>query len=284
MRILSDFDGVFTNQDEEAAEVGRRLAEIVSASIGDASRAARLLAELREEVRASPARHGWFSAGEIACYADEDPYVENNAVAAALFAKAPADVIERMRAAGFAPADDLSSRAFEEGTTRWRATHAAHLLPEALTALGAFAAAGAEVVIVSNSSTERIEGILRDAGFDRFGQAKPRIRGGAKKFVLGEEPRALPREAAFGGRAVRLRRPHYHKILSEEQPDVVIGDVLSLDVALPAALRDAEDWLAEARIVLKKQRHTPAWALEACRARHIEVVDSIAALPKLVGV
>jgi len=39
---------------------------------------------------------------------------------------------------------------------------------------------------------------------------------------------------------VELRRPRYEAILREEAPDAVVGDVFSLDLALPLALRRRE--------------------------------------------
>lgn len=284
MRILTDFDGVFTTQEAEAAAVGARQVELMGEALGDRALATRIFEETSEAVRKNPGAYGWISGGAIACYADEDPYVFNNAVAAAIYAEAAPAAREKLAAAGLATHEAFTTRAFDEGTARWRAANPPHLLPEALSALADLAAAGIEVVIVSNSSTERILAILKDAGLARFGAAKPRVRGGAKKFVLGAEPRGLPPDAPFGERTIRLRRPHYHQILAEERPDLVIGDVLSLDVALPAALRETEDWFADARIVLKRHTHTPAWSLAACAARGIEVVESIAALPRLLGV
>jgi hypothetical protein len=268
MKLLSDFDGVFTNQDDEAAEVGARLGEVIDDT--------ELLRSLREEVRARPERHGWFVGARVSCYADEDPYVFNNAVARALFEMGPRAAVERIVASGYASAGALAQRCFEEGTARYRQRNNSHVDPRSLEAAESWLRAGNELVIVSNSSTDRIESILRGAGLEP-GAGGLRIRGDARKFLLGDEPAHLPDAADFGGRAVSARRPAYLDILRSEAPGAVIGDVLSLDVALPVLLRSAEPGFSKLRCVLKRHPHTPAWALAACAQRGIDVVDSLAA-------
>src|SRR5205823_2637300 len=116
----------------------------------------------------------------------------------------------------------------------------------------------------------------------RFGAPRPRVRGDARKFELGELP-ALSEEIALGGRPVKLRRPRFFEVLRDEAPDVVIGDVLTMDLALPLAMRGA-GLLEDATLVLKRQPWTPVWALEACAAHGIEVVDSFARVPRLLRV
>lgn len=286
MRILSDFDGVLTHQDAEAEAVARRLDERVTEALGgDAARALAVLTGLRAEVRAKPEIHGWYVGEEIGCYADEDPYVFNNAVCRALFVQGPAEVREKVREKGCDTADALAFACFEEGTKAYRAAHASQVLEEALGALSQFFASGAEVVIVSNSSTERIQALLEPTKIARWGTGKLRIRGGAKKFhVTGDRPKDVPKADEFGGRQVLLRRGSYWDIINEERPDAVIGDVLSLDAALPAALRKhAEEEFGDMQVFLRSHPHTPAWAAKACEAWGITRVDSIARLPKLLG-
>jgi phosphoglycolate phosphatase-like HAD superfamily hydrolase len=269
MKILSDFDGVFTDPAAEAAEVGERLLEIV----GDRA----VVDRLRAEVRARPAEHGWISKGILACYADEDPYVFHNAVAAALYSRGPRETVERLLAMGLSSHEKLSMKAFEEGTRRFRDRNASHVSPEALDSVRSLVAQGHRIVIVSNSSTDRIVGLLAGAGYPPDG-AGLSVRGEALKFVVGESPAQVGESATHGGRAIRLRRPHYYEILQKERPDALIGDVLSLDLALPAALRDADPNHHRMRVLLRRQTHTPPWALRACESWGIEAVESLAAL------
>jgi hypothetical protein len=40
-----------------------------------------------------------------------------------------------------------------------------------------------------------------------------------------------------GGLSVDVARPHYEEVLRKERPDAIVGDVFSLDLALPLALK-----------------------------------------------
>jgi hypothetical protein len=82
VKILSDFDGVWTDQAHEARNVKLFL-------IAEAARLARVpehdarahFAAFEAEVFAEPHRHGWAPDGRITAYIDEDPFCEANALA-----------------------------------------------------------------------------------------------------------------------------------------------------------------------------------------------------------
>lgn len=285
MRIITDFDGVLTSQDAEASAVGARLDDRLAEALGgDAARAKGILDGVRAAVRAFPERHGWYVGDALGCYADEDPFVFNNATCHALLREGPAEAREALAAAGFEDWEKLAWTCFDEGTTRWRAENPTHVLEGALGALSELFARGAEVVVVSNSVTERIRSILAPTGLLRWGAGKIRLRGGARKFhVTGDRPTSVPASDDFGGRKVLLRRGSYWDILNDERPDVVIGDVLSLDIALPAMLRERVPDFEDTTVCLARHAHTPAWALAACERRGVKIVDGFASLPNFVG-
>ena len=269
MRVMSDFDGVFTDPAGEAEAVGARQLEVLTEVLGD--EAADLVQSVRDEVRRNPMENGWISEGLLSCYADEDPYVFHNAVSAKVFGREGAHV-SKLKEAGFDNHDALSMRCFEQGTSRYRDQNETHLLDEAVEALQAMLDEGWNVTIVSNSSTDRVARILSDLG---VGHDRVPLRGGAKKFVVTAERHEVDEFGTYGERKVRLRRGHYFDILQDEKPDAVIGDVLSLDLALPAHLRSRDGWAKDMKVHLKRNAYTPAWSLEAAERTGMRIVRTV---------
>ena len=80
-----------------------------------------------------------------------------------------------------------------------------------------------------------------------------------------------------------MDRPYYREILRDVRPDLVIGDVASFDLALPAFMRSLGDLSADLRLVLRRNAETSAWATAQVRSggplRLVdEVVNSVAEL------
>lgn len=284
MRVISDFDGVLTAQEGEAEAVGERQLQLLAAAAGSEVVARALVDEYRLRVRAEPARHGWRLGGHLSCFADEDPYVFHTAVSEVLYEFGPRSVVDRLISQGMADSNAFAGRCFLEGTEAWRAANGSHLDPLAVDLFAAFAGLKADVTVVSNSSTSRIESILADFGRDRFDGFVPSVRGGAQKFVITDDIDVpVPDTAAFGPRSIGLRRGHYWRILDEIRPAMVVGDVLSLDLALPVTLRDQVPGFEDMKICFRRAAHTPAWALAAARDRGIHVVDSLMDLPGILS-
>ena len=106
-----------------------------------------------------------------------------------------------------------------------------------------------------------------------------RFVGDAQKWWI-EDP--APRWT-IGGRTVHIDRPKYRAILEKIQPDIVIGDVPSLDLAAPAVMRNEGALPARLRLIMRRNQRSSPWALEQVKLRHGErlvdvVVDSITAL------
>jgi hypothetical protein len=105
------------------------------------------------------------------------------------------------------------------------------------------------------------------------------VRGQAGKQVLGPGDDHL----VLAGRRIGVDRPRYRAVLEEERPDLVIGDVFSLDLALPHVLRRARAPGAPRMLVLRRHPHTPKWVLDTRADGAIDrVVDDVAELPALV--
>lgn len=265
VKILSDFDGVWTDQALEAENVKLFLiAEAARMSGVSADRAALDFARFERIVKASPARYGWAPDGRITAYVDEDPFCEANSIGqylteadgdgeAAMYARA-------VLANGFATLSAFADHCFFAATNSFRAQHPPALVPGARELFEALRGAGADVVVVSNSTTEKIASWFREIGVDAGERADNalRVRGSAGKFVIGPTDESIE----LAGRRIYVDRPKYRRILEEERPDIVIGDVFSLDLALPSVMRKGEHAGAPRELVLRVHPHTPRWVLD----------------------
>jgi FMN phosphatase YigB (HAD superfamily) len=285
-KILSDFDGVWTDQAFEAENVKLFL-------VAEAARLARIAAdEAREHfarferiVKSDAARFGWAPDGRITAYVDEDPFCEANSLAMYLDGARGDTEAQRYRAAVLAAGHESLSKfadhCFMTATSAFRAQHPPALVPGAQQMFEALAEVGAEVVVVSNSTTDKIVGWFREIGIDagsETGRAL-RVRGSAGKFVLGGTQQSI----AVGGRSIFVDRPKYRRIFEDEQPELVIGDVFSLDLALPHVMRANSERGAPRTLVLRRHPHTPAWVLETRAHGAIDVVvESLRELPPIV--
>lgn len=270
VKILSDFDGVWTDQAFEAQNVKLFL-------IAEAARLARIapdeaaadFALFEAEVMSAPERHGWAPDGRITAYIDEDPFCEANAIARFLEASSDTKAkryVAAVLAGGFATMSAFGDHCFLTSTAQFRAQHPPALVPRAAEMFAALVEAGAEVVVVSNSSSEKIEGWFRETGVGNGLAHALRVRGSAGKFILGPSEDHL----VLAGRKIRVDRPKYRTILAEERPDFVIGDVYSLDLALPHVMRRAGE-LAP-KLALRRHPHTPRWVLDTRADGAIDLV------------
>src|SRR5260221_5016406 len=82
MKLLSDFDGVWTSPGAEGLAHGVELDEALLAVAEPRDRDAvrEWTGAARRAVRAVPTRWGWTSAGRISAFADEDPFTEHGAL------------------------------------------------------------------------------------------------------------------------------------------------------------------------------------------------------------
>jgi phosphoglycolate phosphatase-like HAD superfamily hydrolase len=283
LKLLSDFDGVWTDQAIEAEGVLLFMA-------GEAARLAGLpqneaLADFRafeREVLAAPGEYGWAPDGRISAYVDEDPFCRSNAIASLLErsrSPRPGRYLAGILGAGFRAPGEFADRCFLTATERFRQHHAPALVPGAEQALAALLEADLELVIVSNSPPEKIQGWFGALGLALPGPERFRVRGSARKFSLGPGQQSLE----LGGRRVLVDRPHYRAILEAERPDWVVGDVFSLDLALPHYLRREGLAGAPGGLILRRHGHTPAWVLGAAGKGSIDrLIDHPAELPELL--
>jgi hypothetical protein len=186
-----------------------------------------------------------------------------------------------VRAAGHASLNEFGSSLFAEASHAWLHDHGHDLLADAVETMRRLLER-ADVLICTNFSTDAVAGTWRRHGFEP-GAARGapfRIRGEARKQQLTEDP---PRSLTLGGRPVAVDRGHYLRVLREERPDAVVGDVLSLDLAAAIALRQDDPAFRSLRPWLVRTPFTPPWALEVAAdpALGMGLLDRVAALLEL---
>ena len=267
MKILFDFDGTLTNIQHEYAFELARLESLVCKASGVPSEVfVEWLRRAQAHASLTPERYGWCDHGRVSAFCDEDLFMQ---VASAM------QILDEWTGEGVA-----GTEAFREGmgtVTFMDLTERAHLDmhaeplcafntpdPEALSVLQTLLDRDCEIVVVSNSPASRIIEKFEHAGMrpvdhDNNPSARFRICGMAGKFVLADSPDPV----SFGGRMVDLDRPGYRQILSRERPQAVVGDVFSLDLALPLEMARREPLVYEdMQLYLRVRPYTPQWAID----------------------
>lgn len=265
-KILSDFDGVWTDQAIEADYVRRFAIDALAVALGSGIAAAESeWNAFATRTKAAPDAHGWAPDGRISAYVDEDPLCEGSAVCRLLDTATDAAAVRCKAAlvrAGHASLAGFGEYCFHGGTARFRAEHPPCIVPHAKPMLRALVDAGAEIVVVSNSATEKLVAFFAAAGIDAVdhesgARGELRVRGNAGKWFLGPTDESI----TVAGRKIHVDRPRYRAVIADEQPVLVVGDVFSLDLALPHVMRTTGDPAAPRLLVLRRHPHTPAWIL-----------------------
>ncbi len=266
MKLLSDFDGVWTYPDEEGVAHGAELDTALAGLVGEGERAQVLdwLAAARRAVRAEPTRWGWVSAGRLSAFADEDPFTEHGALLHYLHDQRERDPLAR-RLASAAEAhgtslDSFGGRCHVAGVQKVEARRGPGITAASAAAGRQLLAGGVEIVVVSNSGTEKLDRWFRHASVPASvhperAERSLRLRGSARKFGLAP---GAGESIAVGGMRVDVARPDYAKVLNEEHPDAVVGDVFSLDLALPLALKRRDVAWRRTRLFWLVHPYTPA--------------------------
>ncbi|MEK8023185.1 MAG: HAD family hydrolase [Candidatus Hydrogenedentota bacterium] len=288
-KILFDFDGVLTEQSEEADRVLEIFCERLSERAGLSSdTAAGVVAEAERALKGAPWNYGWMSHGRVSAFANEDLFIRNNGIAAWLDSAAEsghpmlASARTRLEGGGHGSFTNLCRESYDTmaGETRAGARHPVD--PDAGPLLRSLLDAGHYLVVVSNSGTSRILALLQEVGVPALehagdGSGAMRIRGGARKYDLDETSSCF--EA--GPYRIETIRPVYEKILREERPDLVIGDVVTLDLALPIRLA-REKVIPSARVLLRVRDYTPEWSRSFIE-REVEGARAITKLEEILS-
>ncbi|MBZ0203154.1 MAG: hypothetical protein K8I03_09085 [Ignavibacteria bacterium] len=303
-KLVSDFDGVWTNQEVEAEYVWRFILTRISGLTGESSAMVdEILQQCRSEMDKTPYDYGWYYDGEIAAYYQEDPFGDNNAIFDYIeknassksysnfkqqlaTIKAAVEQKDKMSLAVF------SNDCFMKSTTQFKLEGKLKPVDTAGEIIKKLNSMGVEIIVASNSKTDKIEHLFRKAGQivtneRTIKRGRLHAIGDARKFVIDREFNELPEKLQITKRfKVNLRRSKYYKILQKELPHYVIGDVFSLDLALPIYLRLNDKRFKDLKVIQKVQPHTPKWVKDyLSKPEHKGIafmVDSIDELPGLL--
>ncbi|MCE9626706.1 MAG: hypothetical protein K8R56_02175 [Candidatus Eisenbacteria bacterium] len=264
MKLLSDFDGVWTFPAAEGTAHGAALDAALLALLPTETDAARdWIGAARWAVRQEPMRWGWSVAGRLSAFGDEDPFTEHGAVLHYLALQAERDPLAaRLVAAIEAKGQSIEGfggDAHVAGVKQVESTRGPGITEAAADAGRRMLAGGIEIVVVSNSGTEKLQRWFEHARVPAVvhptqvdGQL--RLRGSAKKFVLGPSP---GKQIMVGDLSIDVARPFYTQVLDEEAPDAVVGDVLSLDLSLPLHLKRTQVAWKHVRLFWLMHPYTP---------------------------
>ena len=304
VKLISDFDGVWTNQETEADYVWNYIVNRIAKLSGDKADVINsLLMESKKEMDGTPYEYGWFNGGKISAFYQEDPFGDNNAIfdyigraaskrSYSHFKQELARIKDAIEKKGGLSLAEFSNDSFIKSTTQFKLEGKLKPVETAGELIKKLNSYGVEIVVVSNSKTEKIEHLFRKAG-QTVTNEKSIIRGrfhaigDAQKFVVDNTFTELPEYYEITKRfKVNLRRKNYFNILIKEEPDYVIGDVFSLDLALPLYLRMNDSRFRNLKVIQRLHKHTPVWVREHLGKEEFKgiayTVDSIDKLPDVL--
>jgi hypothetical protein len=264
MRIVMDFDGVFTDPSDEGDACSKYFRDSIlelglkELDLGTANQVDSWLGECRARQASQPFHFGWRSEGRISAFTFEDPFIRNIGLADFLDSlvaqkdqRATRVLKELEKTHKIKTFGELSERSFHQITLKKRPD------PSAKAWVMSAIEKGHELFIVSNSAGEKIEAFLNQNGYPE--DKRPKVSGGARKFGLGEK--GNPLLVADDGNVkvvIDTNRPLYENALMEIKPDLVIGDVFSLDLALPIRLKREGKLELKGGIFYKQRDYTPS--------------------------
>jgi len=272
-----DFDGVYTDPTEEGEACSKYFQDKILAcglknvGLDTVESVDSWMGELRARQATRPFSFGWRSEGRVSAFTFEDPFIRNIGLAdfldylAAEGDKKAKAILTCLKASDqISSFGELSEKAFLQLKMKKRADPGAKKWVEDAIQKGH------EVIIVSNSASEKIEEFLDQNHF--AADARPKVRGGARKFGLGKNPRPILLAKDMDGQKngdlnADTDRPTYEAALLELQPDAIIGDVFCLDLTLPIHLKRTGKLPFKGGIFYFHRDYTPPTMVEIVTGR-----------------
>ncbi|MDZ4710814.1 MAG: hypothetical protein SGI89_00650 [bacterium] len=304
MKLISDFDGIWTEQGDEAGFVWNYIIDAVTVLSGYQRKSTELfLQQCKLEMNKNPEKHGWFIGDDAACFYTEDPYGDNNAVFNYISKvntdKLSADFAEQLIVIResiikkYKSLSDFSQECFTLATGYYKSLGRLEPVSNAEAIVREINSLGIDIVVVSNSTTDKIKYLFSRASVevssDPLAQRKKvHARGDAKKYMVYNSDSTLEKGYKINHKIeVPLRRSNYHQILIEEKPDFVIGDVFSLDIALPLHLRMNDKKFSKLKVIQRVQTYTPDWVKDHLSKAEFKdiafMVNNVTELPEVLS-
>ena len=305
LKLITDLDGIWTNQEQEAEYIWeyiiKKLSGITSFSETDIQR---ILELSKSEMERQPYKFGWMNNGRITAYYCEGPFSDINAVfnyisragsinSFSVFKQELAEIKKAILGKKYETPEKFAGACFTESAKKFKEAGKLAPNPGAKSTLEKILEKGVDVVIASDSGTEKIEHLCLKLGkkpsnFKSFRRSNLYARANAKRFVISPDYAELPETLHIKKYYdVSLRRKSYHNLLLEEMPDYVIGDVFSMDLALPLYLRMHDPNFSKLKIIQKIQKYTPPWVKEYLGKEEFKgkvyMIDDIKELPKIIS-
>jgi len=293
LHLLSDFDGVWTEPTREMHAVHDTVVgELARLSGFERAAMEEIYAGFGQQILAAPEGYGWQIDGKMSSYVDEDFFALPTAVGQ-FIDQAPCPVSAALRAAVLQEWQTVMAfldHCYHSTCDRFRALNKHDLAPGAERVLSWMLEHKLTICFATNAPAGKVIDWFAHHGYEvadaretEPGATPLRVYGRAGKQWLGPSGASIE----VGGRTVQVDRPQYREILEREQPDAVVGDVFSLDLSLPAALRAGGSPGAPQALGLMHMRHTPEWLQRAVGPAPEGWVDwlvpHVTALPRLLA-
>lgn len=289
---MSDFDGVWTDPTEEYRAVRESvIRELAVCLQGDEDLARESIERIATHILETPGVYGWQADPKderLSSFVDEDFFCLPAAIGHYLAGpnlEAPLVLIREAICRHWPNLPKFMDHCFHSTCDAFRKEVDHDLAPGAEGVLAALLDAGVRVTFVSNAPATKIQDWFGHHGFQvedaREEQANSllRVYGRAGKQWLGPSNQALK----MGGRLLFTDRPQYREILIREDPDMVLGDVLSLDLALPLAMRQEEHPAAPSSVTLLTRLGPPDWVRDSIgQGGPDHLLQNVRQLPDLI--
>jgi len=290
--FLTDFDGVWTNPLRELQAVHKtvrgELARMVGHSMEEMEPAYQ---HFRSAVLANPEHHGWQLDDRFSSYVDEDYFAVPTAIGQYID-QAACDSSSAFRALvlqEYGTVLEFLDHCYHSTCDRFRVEVDHDLTEGAERVLHWLLQNDVNVVFATNAPSGKVVDWFSHHGFgvDDGRETEPgssplRVYGRCGKQFLGKEHRSMD----FSGRKVHVNRPQYRAIIERESPNLVVGDVLSLDLSEPLAMRVDGNPAAPQGVGIMDLAHTPQWVKDSVSSDpgHVDfLVPHVTALPRIVN-